>query len=79
MNRLDRNKENNDQTTLPEIVNNRQKKPSGGFVGGGNGNKAAGFRNELNFVENNSAKGIMTGVDFRKGAANELGSGLIGS
>ena len=74
---LDRNKEN-DSITLPEIGNNERRKPGVGFVGGGTGNKAAGFRNELNNTGSYGAKGIMTGIDFSIGTANGLGSGLFG-
>lgn len=62
---------------LPEIVNSERRKPGVGFVGGGIGNKAAGFKNELNSTGCYAAKGITTGVDFSIGAANGLGSGLF--
>jgi hypothetical protein len=74
---LDRNKENN-SITLPEIGNNERRKPGVGFVGGGTGNKAAGFKNELNNTGSYGAKGIMSGIDFSIGTANGLGSGLFG-
>jgi len=60
---LDRNKEN-DSITLPEIGNPQRRKPGVGFVGGGTGNKAAGFKNELNNTGSYGPKGIMLGIDF---------------
>jgi hypothetical protein len=73
---LDRNKEN-DSIMLPEIVNSERTKPGVGFVGGGIGNKADGFKNELNSTGSYAAKEIMTGVDFSIKAANGLGSRLF--
>ena len=74
---MDRNKEN-DSNTLPEIGHSERRKSGAGFVGGGIGNKAAGFRNEFNSTGSYGAKGIMKGVDFSIGTANGLGSGLFG-
>ena len=75
---MDRTNKENDSIVLPDINNTEsRRKPGVGFVGGGVGNKAAGFKSDFNSTGTYGTKGILDKTDFSISTANGLGSGLF--
>ena len=77
---MDRTNKENDSIVLPDINNTEsRRKPGVGFVGGGVGNKAAGFKSDFNNsgTYGGVAKSVLDKSDYSISTSNGLGSGLF--